>query len=355
MNTGLDISKTWKRINVDPNVESKPLHVLVTGAAGQIGYNLLFLIAHGLMFGPNQTVYLHLYDIMVEAMEGVKMELADCCFPLVKGVVASNKTEVAFKDVECAILVAGMPRKVGMERKELIGINTKIMKEQALALKNFANPHVRVLVVANPANTNALVVANNAGIDVKQITCLTRLDQNRAIAQIASKLNCKVEDVSDAFVWGNHSEKQCPDISHAVVQTPNGPKRVADLVEESWLESFNKTVQERGAKVIEMRKASSAASAAKAIVDHFRDWCLGTNKEKIVCMGVYSEGQYGIPKGIFFSMPVVCYGGEYHIVDDLVLSESTRTMLKNSEEELLEEKKLEIAYEEIKQHSNVHE
>ncbi|ELP94657.1 malate dehydrogenase, putative [Entamoeba invadens IP1] len=350
-------TKYWSRINTDPlKVNScEPIHVLVTGAAGQIGYNLTFLIAHGLMFGPSQTVVLHLYDIVVEAMEGVRMEITDCCFPLVKGVVASNKTEVAFKDVETAILVAGMPRKVGMERKELIGINTRIMKEQALALKNYASPDVRVLVVANPANTNALVVANNAGIDVKQITCLTRLDQNRAIAQIALKLNVNVEDVKDAFVWGNHSEKQCPDIYHATLSTPLGYKKVTEIVEASWLEAFNKIVQERGAKVIEMRKASSAASAAKAIVDHFRDWTLGTDKEKIVCMGIYSEGQYGIPKGIFFSMPVICYGGEYHVVDDLVLDPSTKEMLKNSEEELIEEKKLELAFEEIKQMSHVHE
>ncbi|ELP90499.1 malate dehydrogenase, putative [Entamoeba invadens IP1] len=349
------ISQYWERINTDPKKESVPIHVLVTGAAGQIGYNLTFLIANGLMFGEHQTVILHLYDVMVEMMEGVKMELTDGCFPLVKGIVASNKTDVAFTGVEVAILVAGMPRKVGMERKELISINTRIMKEQALALKAYSSHQVRVLVVANPANTNALVVANNAGIDVKQITCLTRLDQNRAIAQIAQKCNVPIATVKHVFVWGNHSEKQCPDISHAYIETSEGEKKVEDLVEASWLESFNKIVRERGSKVIEARKASSAASAAKAIVDHFKDWCLGTDTEKVVCMGIYSEGQYDVPKGIFFSMPVVCCGGEYHVVDDLVLSPALKESLKESEEELIEEKKLELAFEEITQQYHVHD
>ena len=211
-------TKHWERINIDSTKESKPLHVLVTGAAGQIGYNVLFLIAHGMMFGKHQTVILHLYDIMEEAMEGVKMELIDCCFPLVKGIVASTNPAIAFKDVEVAVLVAGMPRKVGLERKELIGINTRIMREQSLALKNYSSRDVRVLVVANPANTNALVVATHADINIKQISCLTRLDQNRARAQIAEKLNCSVDSVSNVFVWGNHSEKQCPDLTNAIVE-----------------------------------------------------------------------------------------------------------------------------------------
>ncbi|KAL7713752.1 malate dehydrogenase [Entamoeba marina] len=343
------------RINTDPNVESKPLHVLVTGAAGQIGYHLLFLIAHGLMFGDHQKVILHLYDVMVDMMEGVKMELVDSCFPLVDGIVASNKPEIAFKDVEAAILIAGMPRKVGMERKELIGINTRIMKEQAQALKNYSSKDVRVLVVANPANTNALVVAKNAGISVRKVTCLTRLDQNRASAQVASKLGVNVGDIHNAFVWGNHSEKQCPDITQCTIETPNGKQHVTELLEEQWLASFNQTIQSRGAKVIEARKASSAGSAAKAIVDHFRGWCLGADKDKVVCMGVYSEGQYGIAKGIFFSMPVVCYDGDYHVVENLTLDENIKEMIANSEEELLEEKKLEEAFEEITQQSRVHD
>lgn len=339
--------QNWKRINTTKEQESKPLHILVTGAAGQIGYNVLFLIAHGLMFGHHQTVILHLYDIMTEAMEGIKMELLDCCFPLLKGIVASNKVEVAFKDVEVAILIAGMPRKEGMERKELIGINTRIIREQSLALKNYSSRDVRVLVVANPANTNALVVATHANINIKQISCLTRLDQNRARAQIAEKLKCSVDNVSNVFVWGNHSEKQCPDLTNAIVKIDSEYKKVTELIDDEWLKSFNKIVQERGAKVIEKRKASSSGSAAKAIVDHCRDWCLGTKENQIISMGVYSNGEYGIAPGIFFSFPVICKNGEYHIVTDFTLTDDVQEMIIHSEEELLEEKRLQSAFEEL--------
>ncbi|GJN26806.1 hypothetical protein PR202_gb14766 [Eleusine coracana subsp. coracana] len=319
-----------------------------TDCAGQIGYAIVPMIARGLMLGPDQPVVLHMLDLprSADALNGVRMELIDAALPLLRGVVVTSDEAEAFKGVNFAVLIGGWPRKEGMERNDLIAKNVTIYRSQASALQKHAAPNCKVLVVANPANTNALVLKEFASaIPAKNITCLTRLDHNRALGQISEKLGVHVGDVKNAIVWGNHSSTQFPDASHATVKTEQGEKPVRELVtDEKWLrEEFVSIVQQRGAAVIKARKQSSSLSAASAACDHMRDWILGTPKGTWVSMGVYSDGSYGVPEGIFYSFPVTCEKGEWTIVQGLQIDEFARSKMELSANELEEEKA--IAYE----------
>ncbi|TVU01406.1 hypothetical protein EJB05_53119 [Eragrostis curvula] len=327
----------------------QPVKVLVTGAAGQIGYAIVAMIARGQMLGPDQPVVLHMLDLprMADALNGVRMELVDAALPLLRGrvlaagVVATSDEAEAFKGVNFAVLIGGWPRKEGMERKDLIAKNVAIYRGQASALQQHAAPNCKVLVVANPANTNALVLKEFApAIPAKNITCLTRLDHNRALGQISEKLGVHVGDVKNAVVWGNHSSTQFPDASHATVRNEQGEKPVRELVsDKTWLrEEFVSVVQQRGAAVIKARKQSSSLSAASSACDHMRDWVLGTPKGTWVSMGVYSDGSYGVPKGIFYSFPVTCDKGEWSIVQGLQVDDFARSKMELSAKELEEEK-----------------
>lgn len=319
----------------------EPARVLVTGAAGQIGYALVPMIARGVMLGPDQPVILHMLDIppAAEALNGVKMELVDAAFPLLKGVVATTDVVEACTGVNVAVMVGGFPRKEGMERKDVMTKNVSIYKSQASALEKHAAANCKVLVVANPANTNALILKEFApSIPEKNITCLTRLDHNRALGQISERLNVQVSDVKNAIIWGNHSSTQYPDVNHATV----GDKPVRALVaDDEWLNGeFIKTVQQRGAAIIKARKLSSALSAASAACDHIRDWVLGTPEGTWVSMGVYSDGSYNVPAGLIYSFPVTCAHGEWKIVQGLSIDEFSRKKLDLTAEELSEEKAL---------------
>lgn len=322
-----------------------PLRVLVTGAAGQIGYALVPMIARGVMLGCDQPVILHMLDIepAAEALKGVKMELDDAAFPLLKGVVATTDVTEACKGVNVAVMVGGFPRKEGMERKDVMSKNVSIYKAQASALEQHAAKNCKVLVVANPANTNALILKEFApSIPEKNITCLTRLDHNRALGQIAERLNAHVTDVKNIIIWGNHSSTQYPDVNHATVIKSDGEKPVRQLVaDDNWLNTeFITTVQQRGAAIIKARKLSSALSAASAACDHIRDWVLGTPKGSWVSMGVYSDGSYNIKPGLIYSFPVTCQNGEWSIVKDLKIDEFSKAKMEATEKELTEEKEL---------------
>lgn len=320
-----------------------PVRVLVTGAAGQIGYALVPMIARGVMLGLDQPIILHMLDIppAAEALNGVKMELVDAAFPLLKGVVATTDVVEACKGVNIAIMVGGFPRKEGMERKDVMSKNVSIYKSQASALEEHAARDVKVLVVANPANTNALILKEFApSIPEKNITCLTRLDHNRALGQIAERLGAQVSAVKNVIIWGNHSSTQYPDVHHAVVTTEHGEEPVQKLVcDDTWLRGeFISTVQQRGAAIIKARKLSSALSAASSACDHIRDWVLGTPKGTWVSMGVYSEGSYDVPPGLIYSYPVTCENGSWSIVQGLSINEFSRAKLVATAEELAEEK-----------------
>ncbi|XP_024358601.1 malate dehydrogenase, cytoplasmic [Physcomitrium patens] len=322
-----------------------PVRVLVTGAAGQIGYALVPMIARGIMLGPDQPVILHMLDIppATESLNGVKMELTDAAFPLLKGVVATTDVAEACKDVNIAVMVGGFPRKEGMERKDVMSKNVSIYKAQASALEQHAAKDVKVLVVANPANTNALILKEFApSIPEKNITCLTRLDHNRALGQVAERLNVPVSTVKNVIIWGNHSSSQYPDVNHAVIDSPDGEKAVRDAVsDDAWLDGeFIKVVQQRGAAIIKARKLSSALSAASSACDHIRDWVLGTPKGSWVSMGVYSDGSYNVPPGIIYSYPVTCANGDWTIVQGLSIDEKSRAKLDATADELVEEKAL---------------
>ncbi|XP_057457031.1 malate dehydrogenase, cytoplasmic-like [Lotus japonicus] len=326
-------------------VEKEPVTVLVTGAAGQIGYALVPMIARGMMLGPNQPVILHMLDIepAAEALKGVKMELTDAAFPLLKGVVATTDVVEACKDVNIAIMVGGFPRKEGMERKDVMSKNVSIYKAQASALEEHAAADCKVLVVANPANTNALILKEFApSIPAKNITCLTRLDHNRALGQISERINVHVSDVKNVIIWGNHSSTQYPDVNHATITTSGGMKPVRDLIaDHNWLNTeFITTVQQRGAAIIKARKLSSALSAASAACDHIRDWVLGTPKGTWVSMGVCSDGSYGIQPGLIYSFPVTCEKGEWNIVQGLKIDQFSRDKMDKTAQELIEEKTL---------------
>ena len=317
---------------------TSPVRVTVTGAAGQISYSLLFRIAAGEMLGPNQPVILQMLEITpaLEALKGVAMELEDCAFPLLAGVVCTDQAEVAFKDSEFALLVGARPRGPGMERKDLLEANAAIFSAQGKAINDHANPAIKVLVVGNPANTNALIAQRNApSITPRQFTAMTRLDHNRAMSQIADKAGKTINEVKQMTIWGNHSATQYPDIHHSTVDG----KLAIDLVDHQWYEDqFIPTVQQRGAAIIKARGASSAASAANAAIAHMNSWALGTDANDWVSMGVYSDGSYGITEGLIYSFPCTCQDGDWKIVQGLEISDFSREKMTATENELNEEK-----------------
>jgi malate dehydrogenase len=326
---------------VRPMPDTKPpVRVAVTGAAGQIGYSLLFRIASGSMLGPDQPVILQLLEITpaLGALDGVVMELEDCAFPLLAGTVASDDPNVAFGDVDYALLVGAMPRKDGMERADLLGANGGIFKPQGEALSASAKRDVKVLVVGNPANTNCLIAQQNAkDLDPGRFTAMTRLDHNRAMAQLAAKAGAHTTDVTNMTIWGNHSATQYPDLFHAKVKGAAALDAVGN--DQAWLEGeFIPTVQQRGAAIIKARGLSSAASAANAAVDHVRSWVLGTPEGDWVSMGVVSDGSYGAPEGIITSFPCTAQDGEYQIVQGLDIDDFSRARIDASNAELVEER-----------------
>ena len=316
----------------------KPVRVAITGAAGQIGYQLSFRIASGQMLGADQPVILQLLEIppALGALKGVEMELRDCAFPTLEDVVASDDPAVAFKDADYALLVGAKPRGPGMERKDLLMENAKIFSVQGKALNDNASRDVRVLVVGNPANTNALIAMSNApDLNPRHFTAMTRLDHNRALSQLAEKTGAAVRDIRRMTIWGNHSATQYPHVGHATV----AGKPASDLVNQDWLvETFIPTVQQRGAAIIKARGASSAASAASSAIDHIRDWALGTPEKDWVSMAVPSDGSYGVAEGIIYSFPVRCANGDWSIVKDLELDDFSKEKMKATEAELLEER-----------------
>ncbi|MFT7404496.1 malate dehydrogenase [Zhongshania sp.] len=316
----------------------QPVRVTVTGAAGQIGYALLFRIASGAMLGDDQPVILHLLDITpaMDALQGVRMELEDCAFPLLAGVVCTDDPSVGFKDADYALLVGARPRGPGMERKDLLEANAAIFSVQGKAIDQNASKNIKVLVVGNPANTNALIAQRNApSISPRNFTAMTRLDHNRAMTQIAIKTGKTVNDVTNMTIWGNHSATQYPDLFNAKVSG----QTASDLVDQAWLEAdFIPTVQQRGAAIIKARGASSAASAANAAIGHVRSWALGTEGDDWVSMGVYSDGSYGIAEGLIYSFPCRCKDGEWAIVQGVEVNDFSRGKMEASEKELAEER-----------------
>lgn len=322
---------------------AEPIRVVVTGAAGQIAYSILYMIAKGDVFGRDQPLILHLLDIppMMGVLEGVVMELADCALPLLLQVVPTTDPTVAFKDVSAAFLVGAMPRKEGMERKDLLSANVKIFKVQGEALDKHAKKDVKVLVVGNPANTNAFICSYYApSIPRENFTAMTRLDQNRAQAHIAAKVGVPVQNVKNVIIWGNHSATQFPDVKHSTVLIGNVEKSVYDAIgDNNYLQTdFVTTIQKRGAAVIAARKMSSAMSAAKAATDHMHDWWNGTEKGKWVSMGVVSDGSYGVPKDIVYSFPVTIENKQWKIVQGLDVDDFARSKFDVTASELLEEK-----------------
>jgi len=317
---------------------TSPVRVTVTGAAGQISYSLLFRIAAGEMLGPNQPVILQMLEITpaLEALKGVAMELEDCAFPLLAGMVCTDDATVAFKDSDYALLVGARPRGPGMERKDLLEANAAIFSAQGKALNDNASKDIKVLVVGNPANTNSLIAQRNApDINPRQFTAMTRLDHNRAMSQIANKTGSTINDVTHMTIWGNHSATQYPDLHETKV---NGQAAI-DMVDQSWYkDDFIPTVQQRGAAIINARGASSAASAANAAIAHMRSWALGTAEGDWVSMGVYSDGSYGIAEGLIYSFPCVCKDGDWEIVQGLEINDFSRAKMTATEQELTEER-----------------
>lgn len=317
----------------------QPLRVAVTGAAGNISYAMLFRIASGEMLGKDQPVILQLLEITpaLDALKGVVMELEDCAFPLLADIVQTDDATVAFKDVDYALLVGARPRGPGMERKDLLEANAAIFSAQGKALNDVASRDVKVLVVGNPANTNALIAQRNApDLDPRNFTAMTRLDHNRAMAQLAEKTDSTVNDIKNMTIWGNHSSTQYPDLTSATV---NG-KPALDLVDREWYEAtYIPEVQQRGAAIIKARGASSAASAANAAIAHVRTWALGTDENDWVSMGVYSNGEYGIAEGLIYSFPVTCANGDWSIVEGVdVSSDFSKEKMAATEQELSEER-----------------
>ena len=313
-----------------------PVRVTITGAAGQIGYALLFRVASGAMLGNDQPVILQLLEITpaLGAVKGVVMELDDCAFPLVHEVTYTDDANVAFKDTDYALLVGSRPRGPGMERKDLLEANAAIFSAQGKALNDHASPNVKVLVVGNPANTNALIAQRNApDLDPRNFTAMTRLDHNRAMAQLAAKAGKHVSDVEGLCIWGNHSATQYPDIHRASV----AGEAAMSMVDMDWYTGdFIPTVQQRGAAIIEARGASSAASAANAAIDHVRDWALGS--DTVLSMGVYSDGSYGVAEGLIYSFPVTCNGGDWSIVQGVEINAFSQEKMDATEAELAEER-----------------
>ena len=315
-----------------------PVRVTITGAAGQIGYQLAFRIASGQMLGADQPVILQLLEIppALPALSGVVMELEDCAFDTLAGIVATDDPDVAFKDANYALLVGARPRGPGMERKDLLEANAAIFSVQGKAMNDNASRDIRVLVVGNPANTNALIASSNApDIAPGNFTAMTRLDHNRAMAQLAAKTSSHVTDIRRMTIWGNHSATQYPDISQATVKGQSAPK----LVDQIWLaDDFIPDVQQRGAAIIEARGASSAASAASAAIDHMHDWALGTPQDDWVSMAIPADGSYGVEPGIIYSYPVRCSDGGYEIVQGLEIDAFSRERMDATEAELREER-----------------
>ena len=313
-----------------------PVRVTITGAAGQIGYALLFRVASGAMLGKDQPVILQLLEITpaLGAVKGVVMELDDCAFPLLHDVTYTDDANVAFKDTDYALLVGSRPRGPGMERKDLLEANAAIFSAQGKALNDNASPNVKVLVVGNPANTNALIAQRNApDLDPRNFTAMTRLDHNRAMAQLAAKAGKHVSDVQGLCIWGNHSATQYPDIHRASV----AGEEAMSMVDMAWYTGdFIPTVQQRGAAIIEARGASSAASAANAAIDHMRDWALGS--DAVLSMGVYSDGSYGVAEGLIYSFPVTCSGGDWRIVQGVEVNAFSQEKMDATETELTEER-----------------
>lgn len=323
------------------SIEKKPLTVMITGAAGQIGYALVPMVASGRMFGAKQPVILHLLDIepAKAALEGVKMELLDGAYPLLKGIHAFTDVEAAAKDVDVAVMVGGYPRKAGEERADVMAKNVSIYKSQASALEKNASKDVKIVVVANPANTNALILREYApSIPAANITCLTRLDHNRALAQVAGRMGVHVTAVKNVIIWGNHSSTQYPDVNHGTVEGKPIRQQVKD---DAWLDGeFVSVVQQRGAAIIKARGLSSALSAANAVCNHVNDWINGTPRGQWVSMGVVSGGQYGVQPGLVYSYPVTCSNGKWKIVEGLSLDKASLERLHATEKELVEEKEL---------------
>jgi len=326
-------------------MSKSPVRVAVTGAAGQIGYSLLFRIASGEMLGKDQPVILQMLEIpddkAQKALKGVMMELDDCAFPLLQGMVPASDPMVAFKDVDVALLVGARPRGPGMERKDLLEANGKIFAPQGQALDKVAKRDVKVLVVGNPANTNCLIAMKNApSLKPQQFTAMMRLDHNRAASQIAARIAKPVASVRKVTIWGNHSATQYPDVFQAEVAEGNAGKKVWPMInDQAWLEqTFIPTVQKRGAAIIEARGLSSAASAANAAIDHIRDWTHGTRDGDWVTMGIPSDGSYDIPEGVLFGYPVTCRGGKYEIVKGIDISEFSRKRIDATLKELHEER-----------------
>lgn len=315
-----------------------PVRVAVTGAAGQIGYALLFRIAAGDMLGPDQPVILHLLEIppAMKALAGVVMELNDCAFPLLHGIVATDDANVAFKDADFALLVGARPRGPGMERKDLLAANGKIFGPQGKAMDAHASRGIKVLVVGNPANTNALIAQQSApSLDPRCFTAMTRLDHNRAISQLASKSGALNTSIHGVTIWGNHSSTQYPDIHHATIDG----KSAIEVVSDAWYkDTFIPTVQKRGAAIIAARGASSAASAASAAIDHMRSWALGTAEGEWVSMAIPSDGSYGVDPGIIFSYPCTCKDGAYSVVQGLAINAYSQARIDATNKELREER-----------------
>ena len=316
-----------------------PARVVVTGAAGQIGYQLCFRIASGQLLGPDQPVILQMLEITpaLEALKGVAMELDDCAFPLLAGMVQTDDANVAFGDATHALLVGAMPRRDGMERADLLEANGGIFGPQGKAINDNASKDIKVLVVGNPANTNALIAMHSApDIAQKQFTAMTRLDHNRAMTQVAQKTGTTVNDIKKMTIWGNHSATQYPDLFHCEV---NGTSAAALIDDPAWLQDeFIPTVQKRGAAIIKARGLSSAASAANAAIDHIHDWELGTPEGDWVSMAIPSDGSYGVPEGIISSFPVTCAGGEISIVQGLDIDEFSRGRIDDTAAELVAER-----------------
>jgi malate dehydrogenase len=316
----------------------QPVRVAITGAAGQIGYQLCFRIAAGDMLGPDQPVILQLLEITpaLGALEGVTMELKDAAFPLLQGIIATDDPNVAFEGTDYALLVGARPRGPGMERSDLLEANGKIFGPQGKALNDHASRDVKVLVVGNPANTNALIAQSAApDLDPRNFTAMTRLDHNRALAQLAGKTGKHHNDISRMIIWGNHSTTQYPDIHHALVAGEDA----ISLVDGGWYQDdFIPTVQKRGAAIIKARGASSAASAASAAIDHVRTWAMGTPEGNWVSMAVPADGSYGIEPGVIYSFPCICENGDYRIVQDLAINDFSRERMNATDKELREER-----------------
>jgi malate dehydrogenase len=316
----------------------KPVTVTITGAAGQIGYALAFRVASGQLLGADQPVNLHLLEITptLPSLQGVVMELNDCAFPLVNKIVATDDAKIAFRDSQVALLVGARPRGPGMERKDLLLANAQIFSAQGKAMNEVADRNIKVLVVGNPANTNAMIARANAkDLNPRNFTAMTRLDHNRALSQLAEKTGAHTTDIRKLTIWGNHSSTQYPDLSHATV----GGKPAKSLVDQTWIaDTFIPVVQQRGAAIIKARGASSAASAAAAAIDHVHTWVTGTAEGDWVSMAVPSDGSYGIKEGIVYSYPVTTQNGEYRIVQGLAVDDFSRQRMDLSDAELREER-----------------